>query len=113
MTSSSDAPSALRMASMLSIALFVCSSIVSPTIFPSGLIGPVPVTKMKSPACQPCEYAPRGTAPSSDWITYFAMCLLSSSLDTGALRRVHPLLNERRHVGHQIEHPLEVVVRGG
>jgi hypothetical protein len=36
-------------------------------------MGPVPVTKMKSPARQPCEYAPRGGAPFLLWITYLAM----------------------------------------
>src|SRR5262245_28097147 len=48
------------MASTLSIATSVCSSIVSPFTFPvPGSIGPQPVTRMKSPARQPCEYAPR------------------------------------------------------
>src|SRR5215212_10474354 len=42
----------------------VCSSTVSPTIFPvAGSSGPCPETKIKSPTRNPCEYAPTGDAP--------------------------------------------------
>src|SRR6266540_2525368 len=61
------------MASMLSMVWWVCSSIVSPRSCPSGPMGPVPVTKMKSPARHPCEYAPTGGAPLSLRITCFGI----------------------------------------
>ena len=74
MTSDKLAPSAARTDSILLITSSVCSSIDAPESLPVlASTGPVPVTKMKSPARQPCEYAPCGAAPLVVWITYFDM----------------------------------------
>src|SRR3989441_9855965 len=70
-TSSRDEPAAWRIARRFSNTRFVSHRASPSSSFPvSGLIGPCPATKMKSPSMTACEYGPTGFGALSVTIAF-------------------------------------------